>query len=91
MQEVTEVASTPEHYRGDGCVTCARAMKSMTHGADDLKFVTSTMVLWWWLCAFKYVWRWPRKGGAQDVRKAIVCLGRLDDLLTDEEARRYDP
>lgn len=62
----------PGHYEGDGEVSCARALRSMTW--------TSTlppMQLWWWACAFKYLWRWPWKNGAEDLRKAHDCIGRL--------------
>ena len=68
---------TPEHYRGDGDITCADAMRSMmTPIQDEL----SAMQIYWLGCAFKYVWRWPLKGGVNDIDKAIDCLTRLKEL-----------
>lgn len=68
-------ADEPMHYLGDGVVTCARAMRSMLHNARSLKL--APIAVWWWACAFKYVWRWPWKNGADDLRKAHDCIGRL--------------
>ena len=62
----------PGHYEGDGEVSCARALRSMTWLST-----LPPMQLWWWACAFKYLWRWPRKNGAEDLRKAHDCIGRL--------------
>lgn len=62
----------PGHYEGDGEVSCARALRSMTWMST-----LPPMQLWWWACAFKYLWRWPWKNGAEDLRKAHDCIGRL--------------
>ena len=75
----------PRHYAGDGTTTCKVAMKSMMNGvrtfiADreevSYEFVPP-MVFYWWGCAFKYIWRWPRKNGLQDIDKAIECLTEM--------------
>lgn len=29
------------------------------------------------VCAFKYLWRWPLKGGLEDLEKCRECLGNL--------------
>ena len=63
----------PKHYAGDGKITCMDAMKSMTHG---LSFDPS--VAFWWLTAFKYLWRWPKKGGLKDLEK---CKQSIDYLI----------
>lgn len=62
----------PSHYDGDGEVSCERALRSMTWLST-----LPPMQLWWWGCAFKYLWRWPWKNGAEDLRKAHDCIGRL--------------
>lgn len=62
----------PGHYEGDGEVSCERALRSMTWLST-----LPPMALWWWGCAFKYLWRWPWKNGADDLRKAHDCIGRL--------------
>lgn len=70
------------HYRGDGYVTCGIAMESMTADAKSVR----PMELWWWLCAAKYLWRWPYKGQAvRDLEKARDCI---DKLLNEMGATR---
>ncbi len=81
--------SAPRHYRGDGRVTCADAMRSMSHGVR-----LGAMATFWWLTALKYLWRWPRKhpdpaGKLQDIDKAIECLRMLREEVT--RADEVDP
>ena len=67
------IERTPDHYQGDGLVTCRRAMES---AQSQEKVVEPTpMALFWWLTAFKYVWRcWSKADPEADMRKAIDCL-----------------
>lgn len=79
----------PAHYAGDGTVTCKVAMRSMMHG-----IVMRGDAAFWWGCAFKYLWRWPRKharpaGKLQDIDKAIECLRALREEVT--RANEVDP
>lgn len=73
-----ERARTPAHYRGDGLVTCSRALSSamaqeMCPSAD----LMPAMAAYWWGCAFKYVWRmWSKSDPQADGEKAIDCIGR---------------
>lgn len=67
---------TPGHYAGDGIVTCSRAMESAS--AQRSVVPQSAMQRWWWMCAFKYVWRmWSKGDPAADARKAIDCLRKV--------------
>lgn len=67
------IQRTPEHYRGDGFVTCARAMESAA--AQVTVCERPPMALWWWLCALKYVWRmWSKEDPRRDGQKAIDCI-----------------
>nr|DAV56283.1 MAG TPA: nucelotide kinase [Caudoviricetes sp.] len=66
--------ANPGHYEGDGEVDCQRAMKSMMFLVPS---TYSPMVIWWWGCAFKYLWRWCWKNGADDLRKCADCIERL--------------
>ena len=74
---LTRDAGCPEHYRGDGYITCSRAMRSaMTRWRYE--FNHSAIIVWWWCCTFKYVWRCLSKGQAlSDIDKAIDCLRKL--------------
>lgn len=40
----------------------------------------SPMASYWWGCAFKYLWRWSRKNGTEDLRKCRQCI----DFLIEE-------
>lgn len=62
----------PMHYEGDGEVDAHRAITSMLAGYDAAG--AAAEVSWWCASAFKYVWRAPLKGGAEDIRKARRCL-----------------
>ncbi len=42
--------------------------------------VSHPMASYWWGCAFKYLWRWTRKNGLEDLRKCSQCI----DFLMDE-------
>lgn len=74
-EDNTTRAYTPKHYRGDGRVTCARALSSAMSQRSVAPF--SGMALYWWCSAFKYVWRMWSKGDPEgDALKAIDCLRR---------------
>ena len=72
-ETVTSLFDTPAHYRGDGHVTCRRAMESCE--SQEKVVEPSRMAFYWWACAFKYVWRcWSKADPETDMRKAIECL-----------------
>lgn len=49
--------------------------------ANDGKAVNlAPIALYWWGCAFKYLWRWVRKNGVQDLKKCKQCI----DFLIEE-------
>lgn len=75
---LTRDAGCPEHYRGNGFITCSRAMKSALGRWPAATALCCTMAVWWWCCAFKYVWRCMVKGKTlEDIDKAIDCLRKL--------------
>lgn len=72
---------TPDHYLGDGEITCEDAMRSMTADADGVP----PMEAKWWTDAFKYLWRWPHKG------QAISDLGKARDCIDWDSCDEADP
>lgn len=75
--------SIPAHYRGDGYVTCSRAMESAS--VQDEVVPRSAMGMWWWMCAFKYVWRmWSKADPIADAMKALSCLEHIKDSLEED-------
>ena len=62
----------PAHYTA-GKVECIDAIESATVGlTGGLAYATGA--------AIKYLWRWSRKGGAEDLRKARWYVDRLIEL-----------
>lgn len=59
----------PAHYNA-GKVECIDAIEAATEGLQGIEaFCTGA--------AIKYLWRWSRKGGLEDLRKAEWYLRRL--------------
>lgn len=73
--------TNPDHYKGTG-ITCSQAMSSMVNAWDN---TVPKMTLYWVMCAFKYIWRFPLKNGTQDLEKAVMCL-----LYAIEEQRTHE-
>ena len=45
----------------------------------------SAMGMWWWMCAFKYVWRmWSKADPIADAMKALSCLEHIKDSLEED-------
>ena len=66
--------SHPAHYTGGG-IEAKDALKAAMDGSE-----LSPMASYWWGCAFKYLWRWSRKNGVEDLRKCRQCI----DFLIEE-------
>ena len=75
-------ASVPEHYQGDGYVTCDRAIEAAS--AQRCIVSRSPLQYWYWATALKYVWRMWSKGNPEaDMRKAIDCLRKCMGEVAD--------
>lgn len=48
------MSETPNHYMGDGTITCADAMASMYEQVNNIKCERDPMTIYWWGCAFKF-------------------------------------
>lgn len=75
----------PRHYSGDGKISCMDAMVSMSH---DSATVLDATTIYWWLSAFKYLWRWPWKNKDQDIDKCIRCLEYMRKSYRKNEKRK---
>ena len=67
----------PPHYTA-GKVECIDAIESATEGLTGVEGFGVGQVI-------KYVWRWKRKGGLEDLKK---CRWYLDRLIAHVEASR---
>lgn len=69
----------PEHYLGDGYVTCDRAIESAS--AQRCIVDRTPLQFWYWATAMKYVWRmWSKEDPEKDALKAIDCLEKAAGL-----------
>ncbi len=75
----------PGHYRGDGVVSCSRAMRSMLAGWEATRDGGSVPLacVYWAVTAFKYLWRFPLKSAPkEDLTKAVDCVSRALEAYT---------
>lgn len=66
---MTDNINHPKHYTSEG-IECIEALKAATEGLEGIEAVCTAN-------AIKYLWRWKRKNGAEDLRKAIWYIERL--------------
>ena len=70
-----DVVNKPVHYQGR--VECIEAIEAATAGLAGIEAVCTANVL-------KYAWRWKKKNGVQDLRKARWYLDRLISALESQ-------
>lgn len=69
----------PAHYTQGG-IECIDALKAATVGLEGIEAVCTAN-------AIKYLWRWKKKNGAEDVEKAVWYLNRLlSEICGGEES-----
>lgn len=81
---MNDLVTKPMHYDGAYGIECKEAMENMV----DRCFIGSSMrvthsMVYWWGCAFKYLWRWPFKNGVQDLRKCVECIENIERAIAD--------
>lgn len=69
----------PSHYTAGG-VECIDAIDSAVSGLTGFEAVYTAQVL-------KYIWRWKRKNGVEDLQKARWYLDRLIEKAGRHETR----
>lgn len=63
--------NSPPHYN-TADIECIDAMEAMAEEAQ-----MSPHLAYCWQNSFKYMWRWPAKGGLEDLKKCRWYLDRL--------------
>lgn len=69
----------PAHYTAGG-VECIDALEAATEGLQGIVAVCAAN-------AIKYIWRFSRKNGAEDIDKAIWYLNRLKRALHERSEK----
>lgn len=75
-QEENDVVERPAHYNQGG-VECIDALAAATVELRGIEAVCTAN-------AIKYLWRWKRKNGTEDLRKAKWYLDRLLIVLGED-------
>lgn len=71
MIMAAERVNHPAHYNAGG-IECIDALEAATIGLEGIEaFCTAN--------AIKYLWRWKRKNGEEDLQKAIWYINRIID------------
>lgn len=66
---MTDSVNHPPHYTQGG-IECIDALAAATEGLVGIEAVCTAN-------AIKYLWRWKRKNGAEDLKKAIWYIEHL--------------
>ena len=66
---MTDNVNHPAHYTA-GAIECIDALAAATEGLQGIEAVCTAN-------AIKYLWRWKRKNGVEDLKKAIWYTERL--------------
>lgn len=66
---MSDTINHPAHYTA-GAIECIDAIAAATEGLNGIEAVCTAN-------AIKYLWRWKRKNGAEDLQKAIWYINRL--------------
>lgn len=71
--------SHPNHYQSKSGLECKDVLNAAT---EELKGYEAV----WTANAIKYLWRWKKKNGDEDLRKAIECIKFiLDEHLKEAQ------
>lgn len=70
---MTDNVNHPAHYTAGG-IECIDALAAATEGLHGIEAVCTAN-------AIKYLWRWKRKNGTEDLQKAIWYIERLINVL----------
>lgn len=77
-----KMVSHPSHYQSKNGLEVFDVIEAFTDGIEGAKAVCTSQVI-------KYICRWNRKNGMQDVEKAIWYATKLRDIL-EEESKTYE-
>ena len=78
-----ETVDHPEHYQSPFKIECIDAIAAATHGLEGLEAVCVGN-------SIKYLWRWKRKGGVNDLRKSRWYLDKHGNHRESEIAKNVE-
>ena len=75
--KMNDVVDHPEHYQGK--VECIDCLEAATEGLTGIEAVCTAN-------AIKYLYRWKRKNGKEDLRKAMWYINHLIEHIDGDSA-----
>lgn len=70
MEESIERVQHPSHYQTNSGIECIDVMEACTEELSGAEAVNTSQII-------KYIWRWKKKNGLEDLKKARFYLDRL--------------
>lgn len=70
--------TNPDHYKNSTSLECIEAMEIVLGGLGVIYFCVGN--------AWKYIWRWKNKNGAEDLKKAKWYIEKAWELIDGEFA-----
>lgn len=74
---MSDMVNHPSHYTS-GKIECIDALESATEGLTGIEAVCTAN-------AIKYLWRWKRKNGTEDLKKAKWYIDKLIEKQEDNK------
>lgn len=71
--DVSDDKINPSHYKS-GSIECIEVIEVVTDGLNGIEAACTANVL-------KYIWRWKKKNGVEDLKKARWYLNHLIDKI----------
>ena len=65
-----DVINHPKHYKASNGIECIQAIEATVEDLRGLEAVCTANIL-------KYIWRWQKKNGVEDLKKARWYLDKL--------------
>ena len=81
-ESVDRMVSHPGHYQSKNGIECIDCIEAAVEGLNGIEAVDTAN-------AIKYLFRWKKKNGRQDVEKAIWYLSHLLKHLKSQEDEAF--
>lgn len=78
MEESIERVQHPSHYQTNSGIECIDVMEACTEELSGAEAVNTSQII-------KYIWRWKKKNGLEDLKKARFYLDRLIKFVEKTE------
>jgi hypothetical protein len=78
-----DMVNHPSHYQSETCIEAIDVMKAFTDGLVGMEAVDTAQVI-------KYICRWKRKNGLEDLYKAKWYLENLIDYVEESTKKEND-